>query len=223
MCYPFKKAHWILLGKHDMKSRRPFLTGLLALALAAIWSPLAERHARAETSASDFLVTMSESAITELTDESRGEQEKEARFRTLVNEAFDIPRIGKFILGVNWRSASDQQRQDFLEAFEDSNMRRFLPFFAEYKGEKFEILSERQDTNNAKVFFVNSKINRPEGAPVEVEWRIYKKNDNYKILDAVVEGVSMALSLRQEYNSVIQRSGLDGLIAQLQQGGTAGQ
>ena len=143
----------------------------------------------------------------------------------LVGEAFDIPRISKFILGVNWRSASDEQREAFINAFEESNMRRFLPFFSDYGGEKFEVLKERQDTNNPKVFFVSSKINRPRGEPIKVEWRLYETDGKFKILDAVVEGVSTALSLRQEYNSVIQQSGIDGLIAQLQRvaGQPAGQ
>ena len=207
-----------------MTLRRSVLSALLALPLVGL-ALLAPERASSAATPGQFLETMSETAIDQLTDENTSQQEKEAQFRALVGEAFDIPRISKFILGVNWRSASDEQRKAFIAAFEESNMRRFLPFFADYKGEKFEVLGERQDANNPKVFFVNSKINRPEGEPIQVEWRLFEKDGEYKILDAVVEGVSMTLSLRQEYNSVIQQSGLDGLIDQLQRssGQPAGQ
>ena len=207
-----------------MTPRRILLAVLLVLPLVGI-SLFAPQRASSAATAGDFLVGMSETAITQLSEKDVSQTEKEAQFRELFGKAFDIPRISKFILGVNWRSASAEQREAFINAFEESNTRRFLPFFADYGGEKFEVLKERQDTNNPKVFFVSSKINRPRGEPIKVEWRLYETDGKFKILDAVVEGVSMALSLRQEYNSVIQQSGIDGLIAQLQRvaGQPAGQ
>ncbi|MEM7222185.1 MAG: ABC transporter substrate-binding protein [Pseudomonadota bacterium] len=203
-----------------MNLRRSLLALFLVVPLVGL-TLLTPQRASSAATAGDFLVTMSETAINQLGDKDTSQAQKEDQFRELVSEAFDIPRISKFILGVNWRSASEEQRKAFIAAFEESNMRRFLPFFEDYKGEKFVVLSERQDSNNDKVFFVSSKIDRPGSEPIEVEWRVYKKDGKYKILDAVVEGVSMALSLRQEYNSVIQQSGLDGLISQLEK--SAGQ
>ena len=198
-----------------MTPRRTLLAGLLVLPLVGL-SLFAPQRASSAATAGDFLIDMSETAISQLSDKDVSQSQKEVQFRKLIGEAFDIPRISRFILGSNWRAASDGQREAFIDAFEESNMRRFLPFFADYGGEKFEVIKERQDTNKPNIFFVSSMLNRPQGEPVKIEWRLYEKNGNYKILDAVVEGVSMALSLRQEYNSVIQQSGIDGLIAQLQ-------
>ena len=195
--------------------RRTLLAAVLALPVAGL-GLFTPQSASSAATAGDFLVDMSETAITQLSNKDTSQQQKEQQFRALVAEAFDIPRISKFILGVNWRAATDEQREAFIKAFEESNMRRFLPFFADYKGEKFVVLNERQDSNRKNVFFVKSKIDRPEGEPIDVEWRVFEKDGKYKILDAVIEGVSMALSLRQEYNSVIQQSGIDGLISQLQ-------
>ena len=157
-----------------MTPRRTLLATLLVLPMIGL-SLAAPQRAAAAATAGDFLVDMSETAISQLSEKDVSQSKKEEQFKALVGEAFDIPRISKFILGVNWRSASEEQRSAFMNAFEESNMRRFLPFFADYGGEKFEVLKERQDANNPNIYFVSSKINRPEGEPIKVEWRLYEK------------------------------------------------
>ena len=62
---------------------------------------------------------------------------------------------------------------------------------------------------------VETEIKRPDGAPLKAAWRVRDINGHLKIIDVVVEGVSMALTQRQEFASVIQHSGLDGLISDL--------
>ena len=58
-------------------------------------------------------------------------------------------------------------------------------------------------------------IHRSEGEDISVVWRIRHKGDNYKVLDIVAEGVSMAISLRHEYGTVVKTNGVDGLIAMM--------
>ena len=165
--------------------------------------------------AAAFLTALSQQAIQKLTDAAASENEKEQRFRELMETSFDLPRIGKFVLGINWRRASPEQRQNFIDVFEDIQVKRFLPMFAEYSGEKLLVTKVRRDQSRPELFFVNSTIRRPKGEPYFVEWRLHRDADRYKILDVATEGVSMAVTLRNEYGSVAKQHGIDGLISQL--------
>lgn len=172
--------------------------------------------------AGDFLVALGERAVGQLGDESVDESERERWFRDLFNESFDVPAISKFVLGANWRRASEQEKADFLEVFEDVIVQRFLPLFSDYSVETFKIDGIRRDTNNANHVFVNSTISREAGEPVSVEWRVREDEAGYQILDIVAEGVSMAITLRQEYGSVVRQSGVGGLVKQLRRKVEAG-
>ena len=94
---------------------------------------------------------------------------------------------------------------------------------AEYTGEKFKVTGSRPDGEGA---IVSSHIIRPGGAaPVKVDWRLTGRNGVYKISDVSVDGISMAVTQRSEFASVIQHNGgqVQGLIAMLRErtGGSA--
>jgi phospholipid transport system substrate-binding protein len=143
--------------------------------------------------------------------------EREKRFRDLWHEGFDIEGISRFVLGPYWRSANDQQRQEFLKLFEDYVVKIYSQRFNEYSGEKFKITGSRPEGEGAAV---TSVIERPNNTPpVKVDWRLVKKSEAWKISDVIVEGVSMAVTQRQEFASVIQRGGnqLEALLQTLRE------
>jgi len=90
----------------------------VALAAALVVSPLARSEADTGHPASTFLDTMREQAITGLTDSTRSDEEREALFRNLLNETFDIKRIGRFVVGRYWRQAEAEDQEAFLQAFD---------------------------------------------------------------------------------------------------------
>ena len=184
-------------------------TAILALTLLA-WM-LGPRPSLAEMDAGEFLTSFGQRAVSELNDTGLNETQREDRFRTLFNEAVDLPAIGRFILGVNWRSATKQERADFLSVFEDIALQRFLPVFTrqtdQYAGTGFEIVEVRESETRKGHFFVRALVEREQGEPARLVWRIRKRDDQYKILDVSAEGVSMVLMLREEYGSAINQTG----------------
>lgn len=194
--------------------RQGIFLPVIGLAAALLFAP-AGAQANDSEEAARFLTELSQQAIDKLTDATASEDEKKQRFRALMKTSFDLPRIGKFVLGVNWRRASPEQRQRFVEAFEDVQVQRFLPMFAEYSGESLQVTKVRQDKKKPSLFFVGSKVQREQGEPYSLEWRLRRRDDSYKILDVKTEGVSMAVTLRNEYGSVAKKHGIDGLIARL--------
>jgi phospholipid transport system substrate-binding protein len=188
------------------------LIAVLVFSLGVL-TPAAGRAKDADAGA--FLKSLSRDASTKLGNVDLSEAQKEENFRQLFRSAFDVPAISRFVLGKYWRRASEAQRKDFVAAFEELHMRRFLPLFAKYDDEAITVESVLAEEAKPGLFRVSSRIDRSEGEPIAVVWRIRDTGESYRILDVVAEGVSMAISLRHEYGAVAKTHGLDGLLEQM--------
>lgn len=173
----------------------------------------------AAENAGDFLVTFGQQAAEQLKDAAISQEEREARFRSLLNEAVDLEAIAKFVLGRHWRRASAEERADFFAAFEDVTLQRFLPLFTqsedEYRGESFDVKEVRQSSSAEDQVFVHTQVQRPDGPPALLVWRLRERDGAFKVLDVSIEGISMALTLREEYGSVIRQKGGVGPLVEL--------
>jgi len=140
-----------------------------------------------------------------LSQKGMSQAEREKRFRELWEEGFDVPYIARSVAGQYWRGANDQQRQNFVKALDDYIVRIYSQRFSDYHGENFKVLKSRSEGDGA---YVNSQVIRPSGAPpVKIDWRLRKSGDGYKIIDVIVEGISMVTTQRDEFGAVIQRNG----------------
>lgn len=184
---------------------RPLMV-IAVVATAGLAAPI-EAEAFNNQQAASFLSNLQETAAAELGDTSASDQQKEQRFRKLFNESFDVPAIGRFVVGRYWRGASEADRAAFLDVFEDVMVQRFLPLLTENSDERFQIGTVTPDSRNPDMAIIASQIPRAEGEPYKVGWRIREKGDQYQILDIVAEGVSMVITLRSEYASVLKSSG----------------
>ena len=188
--------------------RRRRATTLLAALMLLLCAPGFARAAATE-GAGGFLTELTDRALAQLTESGLTDAEQKLRFRRLLNEAFDLPAIGRFVLGRYWRRADPVQRRDFLGAFEDMMLHRFLPLFSKFSGEKLVIGPSRPYKNSPDFVNVESKLLRLEQEPIHVNWRVRKRGEGYKIVDIVAEGVSIAVTLRSEYVSVLKQNGGD--------------
>ena len=125
------------------------------------------------------------------------------RFRQLFATDFDLPEIGRFVLGRYWRIATPQQQQEFLRLLQEYLAQAYAGRLAEYAGEKFQALNAVSQGGETVVF---SEITRKDGSKIHVEWHL-TDNGGWKITDAYVAGVSMAVTERDEFGSVIQQGG----------------
>lgn len=164
-------------------------------------------HGTAAADAGTFLSDLSVKAIDQLTVAGLSRGQKEQRFRKLMVQGFDIPAIGRFVLGRYWRAAGRPDRDAFLNVFEDMIVFRFLPLFEDQAGDKLHVGVVRPFGNDAHLFNVSSELVRKKGEPIQIDWRVRKEGDQYKILDVIAEGVSIAVTLRAEYGSVLKQNG----------------
>jgi phospholipid transport system substrate-binding protein len=195
---------------------RRSLIGVAFAAAALLAGPPPARADAPTTAAAQFVQSLGNRAMAQLVGKQVPEDEERARFRQLLEEAFDVPTIGKFTAGPYWRSATEQQKQEFLKLFENQVVAAYAKRFQEYSGEQFKV-NGAQAADGGDVI-VDSQIVRPAGGPpVHVQWRVRPEPSGLKIVDVTVEGISMSVTQRQEYASVIERGGgtFDALIEAL--------
>lgn len=179
--------------------------------------------ASAEGRSSQFVERLGRDAISMLSDEGLSREARLAGFRQLLRDGFALEAIGRFVLGRHWTQASADQRTAFLTAFEDFVVNSYAARFSQYSGENLRILDERADGESGHA--VNTQIVRPSAPPIMVQWRVREAEAGPKIVDVVIEGVSLAITQRSEFAAVIQQNGgrIDPLIEQLRQKSAAAQ
>lgn len=190
-------------------TRRFLLTALgLLIAMASPVGP----PAAAATDPSVFMSEMWKRAV-EILGKKAPQTERLVRFRELFQANFDGPGIARFVLGRYWRSASQDEQQEFLRLFEDYVVFVYGTRFSSLNGETLKIRGNRAEDSGV---IVSTEMINPGGeAPVKIDWRLVTDNGVFKINDVVIEGISMMVTQRSEFASVIQRHGgqVSGLLS----------
>lgn len=184
----------------------------LALVLMVMLGPLA-RPAAAASDAGSFMTDLGNRVLHIINDKQQPEAQRKQQFQELIDKSFDVPKIAQFVLGRYWRTATDDEKQSFAKAFEIYMIQVYWSRFTSYNGENFKVTGSKDEGNGTIV--VTTDIMRPDTGqpPVKVSWQLVKSADSYKIRDASLEGVSQALTYRDEFASIIERN--DGKVSAL--------
>ena len=165
---------------------------------------------------SHSVANVSSNFIDEITDKASNilssKDTREIKIKELIKigeSSVDIDGIGFYTLGKYRKSLNDDQKNEFKEIFREYFLKSFSTRLVEYKEAKIVVISE--DVKNDKYTIVKSKLlatsNRPE---VTIDWRVYTKDpSNPLIRDLIIEGLSLARTQREEFNSIIMNNGGD--------------
>lgn len=139
----------------------------------------------------------------------------EAGFRSLMDRYADMRRIAGIALGRYSRSMTDAQKTRYIEAFKNFVAKTYSSRFNEYSGETIDIGRTQQDGQN---FLVSTQVKRGGQPPLAVDWLISDESGSPRVIDFIIEGLSMALSQRGEFVSMIDANGgnIDTFIANLE-------
>ena len=162
---------------------------------------------------SDTLANISSEFIDDITakatDILSSQDTKEVKMKQLIEigkNSVDIDGIGFYTLGKHRKNLNDDQKNEFLKIFREYFLKSFSTRLVEYKEAKIVVISE--DIKNEKYTIVKSKLlatsERPE---VSIDWRVYTKNPNKPLIrDLIIEGLSLARTQREEFNSIIMNN-----------------
>jgi len=135
--------------------------------------------------------------------------ERRAAVRVIANEIFDFGEIARRSLGRYWQPLSEAQRTEFVGLFGDLLERSYISKIELYGGEKIVYGGERVDGDLA---VVNTKILTKNGTEVPIDYRLFRRGDNWKVYDVNIEGISLVSNYRTQFNKIIQSSSFNSLV-----------
>ena len=158
-----------------------------------------------------FVEKLGKEVIETVSDEKLSDSQRRSNFRYLYLNAFDNFYISRFVLGRYWKRIDKSVKEEFVKTFNDYIVSTYAPKFKGWQGE-FKAVDALIEKNfyNVKMDVINKN-----GPVLKLIWKIYlDKNKNYKILDVNIDGVSMLVTQRAEFMSVIKNNpdGVVGLI-----------
>ncbi|MBM08709.1 MAG: toluene tolerance protein [Magnetovibrio sp.] len=169
--------------------------------------------------AKSFIEGLADEAVKSLAAPNIGAAERRERFRKIMLQNFAFKRIARWALGRYWRRATPSERTEYLKLFENMLVIVYADRFSSYSGETLNV--ERSEVRGDNDILVHSKVVRSGSQkPISIAWRISKdmlNNGAFKIVDVMVEGLSMGVTQQKEFSSVIRKSGkgVQGLLEEL--------
>ena len=138
-----------------------------------------------------------------------------AMVNDIILPRFDRRYAAQLVLGRNWRNASDEQREAFVDAFYNSLLRQYADGVLEFDQDRIRILPFRGDESKPRVV-VKTTVRLNDGTQVPVDYGLVRRDTGWMVFDVVIEGISYVRNFRAEVNSEIQSSSLDAVIARLE-------
>lgn len=157
-----------------------------------------------------FINQLGNQAITALRATDLTLSQREAKFRSLLSQGFDLRFIGRFVLGRYWRRATPEQQNDYIALYGEFLLQTYASRLGGYSGETMTVTGARQASE--KDIVVSTTLDRPGGLDINADWRVRVIERRYRIIDVAVEGISMAFTQRSDFAAVIKRDGIEGLL-----------
>ena len=135
---------------------------------------------------------------------NKTKEERMHELKSIAIKSVDIKGIGFYTLGSHRKNLSDDQKEEYNDLFRNYFLKSFASRLSDYTDPKINVIS--QEKLNEKYTIVSSVLVATEKTPeVKIQWRVYTKNpDQPLIRDLIIEGLSLARTQKEEFNSVIQ-------------------
>jgi len=191
--------------------RRPLSVVTL---LVLLFAPLAAGAKTGKTDSQEaraYIDELAQNALTILQDDGSSLADREAAVRDLIEDNLDMDTIGRFVMGRHWRNADKEQQEEYLGLFREFVLQTYARRLGGYSGQTFKVVDAREIGKRGDVL-VNTEIIEEGAPPIVAGWRVSTREGRMVILDVMVEGVSMAATQRSEFDAIVRRDGVDGLI-----------
>jgi len=192
--------------------RRLMTAGALSLAIGGA-SGTAAAVTPGAVSPSDFVATVGQRVVEVLGAAEMEADQRSRHFRDIFVHALDLDTMGRQVLGRHWRTATPAQRDRYIELFRKYVINLYAAQLGGYRGETFTVLREQRLRENESM--VMARLKRQTGQPLAMNFRVSQARDQLKIIDVTIAGVSLIVTKRSEFDAIVRREGLDGLMQRL--------
>ena len=164
----------------------------------------------------EFVKKFANDAIMILGNEQISVNEKNDQFTNLVMSAIDLNLISQFVLSKSWKTATDDQKERYISAFKTYFINSYANKLDQYSNEKIIVNGSE---NAGKYVIVDTNIIK-EGTDtlkINLKWRLLNKDGEIKIIDLNIEGISLVIAQREEFQSFLANNdgNLDSLIEKI--------
>jgi len=175
--------------------------------------------AQAAIETPDAVVKHTSSGVIDRINSQRAELDANpSKIYEVVNELviphFDFISMSRWVLGKNWKSASEAQRSDFIEQFKTLLVRTYARALLEYSGQEIKYFPVEINPKS-NLALVKTEMTSDGAQPFPVSYRMHQKNETWKVVDVSVDGVSLVSTYRGSFSTQIKKNGFDSLINEL--------
>jgi phospholipid transport system substrate-binding protein len=194
---------------------------LAAAALTMLVAAVAAQAKAADDAAAAVVEQTTSSVIAVLVNQKLSTEEKRKQVEDVVLQRVDFETLSKLVLARNWTRFTDPQRGEFMTLFKNHLSMTYGRNVESYKNEKVQITGSRQETGGDAT--VKTKIVRGGGNDILVDYRLRQRDGTWKIIDVVIEGVSLVSSFRSQFQDVVASGGPERLLALLREKNAKGE
>lgn len=187
-----------------------------AAALGGIPSP-----ARADDAPVAVVERTTSGVIAILTDQKLSTEEKRKRVEDVVLRSVDFETLSKLVIARNWSRFSAPQQTEFMTLFKNHLSMTYGRNVESYKNEKVTITGSRAETGGDAT--VKTKILRGGPGDILVDYRLRQRDGEWKIIDVIIEGVSLVSNFRSQFQDVVSSGGPERLLALLREKNAKGE
>jgi phospholipid transport system substrate-binding protein len=135
------------------------------------------------------------------------------QLKKIIFSRFDFPEMARRSLGMHWRKRTAQEREEFVSIFSDLLERSYRKKIERYTDQKIIYSAERVD---GKYGVVTTAISdKRENLEIPIDYRVIRRNDQWKVYDVVIDGISLVSNYRSQFNRIIQRGSFDELVKKM--------
>ncbi len=180
---------------------------LVFFACSQSWAIAVDR-----SSPTSVVQTVVDKVLTVLKEDNLEQEARRAKIRELIAPHFDFQAMSRSILAQNWKKASREQRDRFIELFSNLLENTYIVAMEAYTNQKIIIGPEKRKGKRA---LVKTVIEQDTGVTTPINFRMRQNADGWYAYDVIIEGVSLVSNYRSTFRSIVKRDGMDGLLDQL--------
>jgi len=160
-----------------------------------------------------FVQNVGDQIIDVAKEKSLSDSQKKQKIIAIIDKSTDSKWIARFVLGKNHKTATEDQKKQFMSMYREFMINTYGPKFNSYDGKKFVVNSVEKQSN---FYLVKSEF-VPKNSDVVIffDFRVKENEGNFFIVDFIAEGVSLIETQRSEFNSSINDEGMDKFLENL--------
>jgi len=192
-----------------------------AVVLLAILCGVMVGVVRAEVSRTALVQQTVDAVVAVLADKSLTADQKRAKIQDIVYDHFDFNTLARLVLARNWKQLSPEQQKDFVEEFKKHLSMTYGKNVETYNNERAEVTGDRAEPGGD--WTVKTKIVRLGAADVLLDYRLRQEDGSWKVIDVIIEGVSLVANFRSQFQEIVSNQGPQKLIDLLREKNAKGE